>query len=83
MMTSGIIVQFDPDSPGSIASLDVIRSTPAFAIGEQRSGGLSAALEARDAAESEHWLDWLRGLPGVTGVEVVFVHWDATEVTGA
>jgi hypothetical protein len=82
MMTSGLVVHFEGVHPRVTLTVEAIRSTPVFTLGESRRSGLSLALEARDAAESERWLEWLRRLEGVTGVEVVFVHWDdsATEV---
>jgi nitrate reductase NapAB chaperone NapD len=79
MMTSGLIVQFDPNSPRIEFTLKRIRSATAIAEGDHRESAMAVALEAHDAAESERWLDWLRDLPGVTGVEVVFVHWDTAE----
>ena len=70
-MTSGLIVTLDPG--GSPA---VIEAVPAFTVGERTEDRVPVALEAEDAEASERWTEWLRRLPGVVGVEVVFVHWD-------
>lgn len=83
MVTSGLVVQLAPDCSTREAVVAELRSRPAFTLGEVGATGLAVALEATDAAESERWLDWLHRLPGVVGAEVVFVHWEATEVTGA
>lgn len=83
MVTSGIVVQLDPGAPACFSTREAIRATPAFTVGVEREAGLSVALEACDAAESERWLDWLRRLPGVARAEVVFVHWEDAEVTSA
>jgi nitrate reductase NapAB chaperone NapD len=81
MMTSGLVVMLEPESPESAAALEAIRGTPTFILGDQNGCWLSVALEADNGAESEHWHDWLRRLPGVASVEVVFVHSDDVEVT--
>lgn len=83
MMTSGIVVQFDPGSPQWAVTRQALCAIPSFTLGREREARLPLALEARDALESEHWLGWLCGMPGVAGAEVVFVHWDDAEVTGA
>ena len=77
MMTSGLVVMLEEDSPESISALAEIHSAPALTLGEQTGRWLSVALETDDADESERWHEWLRRLPGVEDVEVVFVHWDA------
>jgi hypothetical protein len=68
----------DPDSPE--LALTAIRDNPVFTVGERNGCWLSVVLEASDPDESEHWHDWLCRLPGVEGVEVVFVNLDDAEV---
>ncbi|MBX9579411.1 MAG: hypothetical protein K2X87_03810 [Gemmataceae bacterium] len=82
-MTSGLVVALDPAGGDGVPG--AVGAVPAFTVGEATAGWLSVALEAADAAGSEWWADWLRRLPGVAGVEVVFVHWDGAdpEVTRA
>lgn len=79
VMTSGLVVTLDPDSPERGSAPAVLAVTPAFSVGERIEDRLPVALEAADAEASERWTDWLRRLPGVAGVEVVFVHWDEGE----
>lgn len=80
MMVSGLVVMLGPDEPEQGQALTAIHSAPGFTVGDQNGRLLSVALETRDANESEHWHDWIAALPGVEGVEVVFVHWDDAEV---
>lgn len=76
MLTCGLVVWLDPDAPVDCDPLPEIRNEPAFTLGERAGNGMSVVLESRDPVESERWHDWVRRLPGVAGVEVVFVHWD-------
>lgn len=78
-VTSGLVVTLDPRSREADQVLDAIRGAPGFTVGEPENRQLPVALEADGAEASERWCDWLRGLPGVAGVEVVFVHWDEVE----
>jgi hypothetical protein len=71
MMTAGLVVTLDLG-----ANQVALEEHPMFTLGEPKGDRLPVALEAEDAAASERWTEWLRQLPGVTGVEVVFVHWD-------
>jgi nitrate reductase NapAB chaperone NapD len=61
------------------AGVPLLESAAMFTVGERIGDCLSVALEAEDAEESERCTEWLRRLPGVCGVEVVFVHWDVAE----
>ena len=79
-MTSGLVVTLDPGSPDAERSIAAIRATPAFTLDSERGGWqVPVALEAESVMECERWCEWLRGLPGVVGIEVVFVHWDEAE----
>ena len=77
-MTSGLVLTLE-DSPACEAALAALNANPVFTAGERIGDRLPVALEAADAGASEQWTEWLRTLPGVEGVEVVFVHWDEAE----
>jgi hypothetical protein len=79
LVTSGLVVTLDPGSTESDSALAAIRTTPEFSPGVRTGWQLPVALESDGAESSERWCDWLRALPGVIGVEVVFVHWDEVE----
>lgn len=81
MMTSGLVVRLNSDSPE--AALAAIHTAPSLTVGEQYGDWLTVVVETPDAVESERLFVWLQDLPGVESVEVVFVHWDEVEVTHA
>jgi nitrate reductase NapAB chaperone NapD len=78
-VTSGLVVTLEPDSPETVAALAAIRAAPGLTVGERDTCRLPVALETDGHEASERCCDWLRALPGVAGVEVVFVHWDEVE----
>ena len=84
MMTSGIVVLFDPAKPAPAATLAAIGSAPAFTIGEQRITAVRGPGNPRRRRERA-LARLAAALAGVVGVEVVFVHWDDSrwEVTHA
>jgi hypothetical protein len=79
MVTSGLVVTLAQGSPETDRALDAIRAAPGITVGERNNWRLPVALEADGPEASERCCDWLRALPGVAGVEVVFVHWDEVE----
>lgn len=81
-MTSGLVVTLDPDAEACDQILDFLAAAPVFTVGERTENWLSVAMETEVSEASEWWTDWLNQLPGVSGVEVVFVYWDqpASEV---
>jgi hypothetical protein len=79
MVTSGLVVTLDPGSREAESAVASIGAHEVFTAGDRDGFQLPLALEAKSAEASEHWCDWLRGLPGVASVEVVFVHWDEVE----
>lgn len=68
-----------PEATDVASAMGAIRAASAFTPGDPSGICWPLALEAEDAESSERWCDWLRRLPGVEGVEVVFVHWDEVE----
>lgn len=71
VLTSGLVVTLAPGT-----RLGSLEEVPAFTVGAPTGDQLPVALEAEGAAASERWTEWLRRVPGVVNVEVVFVHWD-------
>ena len=80
MVMSGLVVLLKSDSCERDIALEAIRDVPQFMVGEPLGCWMTLALETPDAAESERLYDWLRNLPGVESVEVVFVHWDEIDL---
>jgi hypothetical protein len=79
IVTSGLVVTLEPGSCAADAALAAIRAAPGLTVGEPDIRRLPVALETDGAEASERCCDWLRALPGVAGVEVVFVHWHEVE----
>ena len=83
MHTSGLVITFADDPAAAAARRDL--SAGPFALGESRGRCQAAVLETTAPSAAHDWHDWAAALPGVVGVEVVFVHWDGAgqEVTHA
>ena len=74
MHTSGLVITFADDLLAVAARRDL--ATGPFTLGEARGGCQAAVLETTGPKAAHDWHDWAAALPGVVGVEVVFVHWD-------
>lgn len=83
MHTSGLVITFaDDPSLARGAQLELAAAGP-FTLGDASGPCRAVTLEATDPRAARDWHEWAEGLPGVVGVEVVFVHWEeaAEEVT--
>lgn len=79
MHTSGLVVTFDDDlALARGAQLELAAAGP-FILGEASGPFRAATLEASDPRAARDWHEWAEAVPGVVGVEVVFVHWDECE----
>lgn len=81
MMTCGLIIR-SANHATAAEALAGLRGEPSFTLGEPCRGWWPLAFEAEDAAACERITERVRGLPGVAGVEVVFVQWHAHHDTG-
>lgn len=79
MMTSGLVVMLASAEPARAETVAAIRRVPVFTVGDPSTDCLPVALEAKGPEASETWCAWLRDLPGVQAVEIVFVQWDEVE----
>lgn len=76
MHTSGLVLTLCDDSVlAESAQLELASAGP-FILGESVGPCRAATLEVADPKEANGWHDWATALPGVEGLEVVFVHWD-------
>ncbi len=73
MHTSGLILTLD--DPQIIGRF----STGPLTLGEPVGRCVPGVLEVADPGVAHDWHDWAAALPGVGGIEVVFVHWDDAE----
>lgn len=79
MHTSGLVVTFAADPAlARGAQLELAAAGP-FALGEANVPCRAVTLEVADPKAAREWHEWAEALPGVVGVEVVFVHWDEAE----
>jgi hypothetical protein len=79
MHTSGLVITFADDPPlARGAQLELAAAGP-FTLGEANGPCRAVTLEAADPRAARDWHEWAEALPGVIGVEVVFVHWDEAE----
>lgn len=76
MHTTGLVLTLADDPPSAHAALAELAAAGPFTLGQATGLCWSAVLEAADPKASHDWHDWAAALPGVDGVEVVFVHWD-------
>lgn len=77
MHTSGLVIQL-ADDPSAADARRSLEAGP-FTLGEARGACQAAVLETSGPNAAHDWHDWAAALPGVLGVEVVFVHWDGAE----
>jgi hypothetical protein len=75
MFTSGLVVTLRAETPLAEAALNELQAGP-FLLGAGGGWRWPVVLEASDPEAAERWHRWAADLPGVAGVEVVFVHWD-------
>lgn len=73
-MISSLIVHLDLDPRRAAAALRAIQQEAAIEVGPRHAARLPIVLETETPSESQTITDWLIGLPGVTHVDVTFVH---------
>lgn len=79
MHTSGLVLTLCDDAALAKATLLEFDSAGPFTLGEAVGPCRAATLEVADPQSAHGWHDWAAALPGVEGVEVVFVHWDEVD----
>lgn len=80
MHTSGVVITLGDDPALAKAALIEMAAVGPFSLGEAMGPCQAAVLEVADARAAQEWHDWAADLPGVESLEVVFVHWDESEV---
>lgn len=79
MHTSGLVVTFTADPILARGAQLKLAAAGPFALGDASGPCRAVTLETTDPKAARRWHEWAEGLPGVVGVEVVFVHWDEVE----
>lgn len=79
MHTSGLVITFSDDPVEAAAAIRELSSSESITFGEIQGSSRAAVLETTGPKAAHDWHDRAAALPGVLGVEVVFVHWDECE----
>jgi hypothetical protein len=76
MYTAGLVVRLTTETPVAREALDQLNGAGAFTLGQRQDGLVPVAMEVESSRQARYWHDWIGSLPGVRGVEVVYLHWD-------
>ena len=79
MHTSGLVLTV---ANPTVALRELAEAGP-FTLSEPVGRLVPAVMEVADPHAARRWHEWAETLPGVEGVEVVFVYWDHPEVARA
>lgn len=80
MSISGLVLTLsDDDSAGTVVS--TLAADPRITLGEKFGRRLAIVAETSSVESDRELWDYLRGLPGITNVDVTFVHLDDQPVT--
>ena len=79
MHTSGLVLSLCDDAVLAEATLRELAAAGPFTLDKSSGVCRAAVMEATDPKSAHDWHDWATSLPGVVGVEVVFVHWEETD----
>lgn len=79
MHTSGLVVTFADDPHLARGAQLELAAVGPFELGDASGPCRAVTLETTDPKAARDWHEWAEGLPGVVGVEVVFVHWEEAE----
>lgn len=76
MAVSGLVIELGEDATHAAAAWSVMSADSRLTLGEPQGRRIPAVLEVADACDAMAAHDWLRTLPGVLAVQVVFVEVD-------
>lgn len=79
MHTSGLVIALSDDPPQAAEALRDLIASGSVTFGAVRGPFQAAVLETTGPKAAHDWHDRAAALPGVVGIEVVFVHWDESE----
>ena len=79
MHTSGLVITLSDDPPQAAIALRELAASGSVTFGEVRGPFRAVVLETTGPKAAHDWHDRAAALPGVVGIEVVFVHWDECE----
>ncbi len=78
-MISALVIHLDLDERLARDATSLIEATSAIEVGSRHANRLPVVLETATPAESQKLTDWLIDLPGVTHVDVTYVHLEESD----
>jgi nitrate reductase NapAB chaperone NapD len=75
-MIASVVALIDRQQIDSIRLNDAVESRAGFEVGEACGPKVPLTIEAVDGRELEAATEWLRSLPGVLHVDVIYVNFD-------
>ncbi len=82
MAISGLVLTLT-DDPAGAAAMAMLHSDPRLTLGEQFGRRVAVVAETSSAHDDRELFDELRGTPGITQVDVTFVHLDTEPAASA
>lgn len=76
---SGLIINFSTESGPPPATLEALLGHPFVQVGEGSGHRLPIVVETSDAEQTDSMWEWLHSLPGVTLIDLAFLHFDEDE----
>lgn len=77
MAISGLVVTLAENNDAAEAAVAILRADPRLTLGEQFGRRLALVADTPSVRADRDLWDELRGNPGITNVDVTFVHLDA------
>lgn len=81
MPISGIVISIESDELNRQTVVQKIEDLPYIKLGQSSSQRIPAVLETPSARQDRQAIQEINDIPGVTFVDVVFVHFDQEEGT--
>ena len=75
-MIASVVANVNEQTPMWTSTLETLRARPEIEIGNLIESRLPLTLEADDSAGLDSLTDWLLTLPGISHVNVIFVHFE-------
>ena len=79
MPISGLIVHFCSDSKPTQATLQQLRDHPQIQVGTAAGDRLPIVIDTVDAEDSSRMWEWLHSLPGISVIDVAYLHFEDRE----
>jgi nitrate reductase NapAB chaperone NapD len=79
MAVSGLILSFSTASGPPATTLEALRGHPSIQVGEASDHRLPIVVETSDSDQTSMMWEWLNSLPGVTLIDLAFLHFEDDE----